>query len=205
MATSLLVVYKKQDEEVFNHLKELVSSYDDEDGKIVGTEDGTVRVLRCEEENWKRHKERGHAEKLADKFLFVGDVEGTSTGTPLFDKYGVSYFVDENKLYLSVSSNYKWTNEEYDTFISELKEVYNKEISQADNPQRKKIDKKTIRNSAMMVAGLTLFAPLAVYGAVMQGKEIKNAMNDSKNLRKQMLMYGISKIYYDSLDEFVKA
>lgn len=52
----LIVVYK--DELALNQLRKLVETNDDEDDKIIGTEDETIKIISWNEKMWLSQKKR---------------------------------------------------------------------------------------------------------------------------------------------------
>lgn len=198
--TSLLVVYQKRDEEIFSHLKDLVERNDDgEDYEIVGTEDGTVRVIKCTEDIWLVHKKAGREKNLAEKVIFIGDIKGSENPISIYREHGISYGkIDNDHMKINVDENYIWNREEYSIFLSELKSV----VISADEIKAS-VEKKS-RTKASMVVGGILFPPLQIYNAVALAIDAKDARKDSKLMRKQMLLYGVSKLYYNDLEKFIK-
>jgi len=74
---NLIVVYKDKDEISLNQLKKMVDTKDDEvdsDG-IIGTEDGTVKIVSWNEKTWLNNKKAGNTGQLDDKVLFLGDIK----------------------------------------------------------------------------------------------------------------------------------
>lgn len=94
---NLIVVYKEKDEVSLNQLKKMVDSKDDdtENETIVGTEDGTVKIVAWNEKTWLDNKKAGNTGTLDDKILFLGDIKGVDKLIPTldikFNQYGVSY------------------------------------------------------------------------------------------------------------------
>ena len=69
---TLITVYK--DEVVLNLLRKLVETKDDETeaGKVVGTKDGSVKIVAREPKLWATNKKAGNTGDIEDKILFIG-------------------------------------------------------------------------------------------------------------------------------------
>lgn len=198
---TLLIVYKEKDEEIFNHLKDLIESNDDGEG-VVGTEDGTIRVFKCSEENWLKHKESGHADMLAQKILFIDDITDVVLENPIYDQYGVSYGPIDDKYYaIIIDEKYAWEEEAYKSFQEELKQITDNEIAEVDVFAKKQETKENIKKKSKFIALGVLFPPALI---VAGGKALSTSIKDNKELRKQMLYYAICKVYREELDSFMK-
>ena len=200
---SLLVVVKNEDNQIYEKMKELVDRDDDNGDIIVGTKDGTVRTVKCTESEWVSHKKSGHADLLADKFLFIDVTKEIVKPDRKYDKYGVSYGYEGNVFVLYIDDKYVWTNDKYEAFLNELK-VYAEENEIKAHYASKDNKPQNAKKNLLFAAGALLFPPVAIAGAVKGTKSIVNAINDKKELRKQMIMFGIYKLYYDELDVFIR-
>ena len=126
---NLIVVYKDKDELSLNQLKKMVDTKDDdaESGSIVGTEDGTVKIVAWSEKTWLDNKKAGNAGDLDDRILFLGDIKGVDKLIPTldikFDKYGVSYGFSGKQAAIIIDSKPLLKKENYDKFIAELKTI----------------------------------------------------------------------------------
>lgn len=194
----LLVVYKDGDEEIVNGLKRRVETSDDLPERIIGTEDGTVRLMKLSEKKWNIHVSRGDIEHLAKKFLFVGNIGGIVAPTPIFDKYGIKYGISDNRMVLSVDENHQWKPGEEEQFIGELNKI--NENSKQNDAEFKNAN-SDLSGNVLLASGL-IFPPLAIAGASIKYKANKKR---KEHMREQLLIYGLNKIYYDELDKFMKA
>lgn len=189
----LLVVYKEQDEMILNQLKKLVDTKDDsDDGNIIGTEDGTVKIVAWNEKTWIQNKKAGNTGDLADKILFIGKIKGTDKLEPvldiMFDEYGVKYGVAGNQALLIANPMKIRKSEDYEAFLKELKKVTDLAIAKKEKKEK---NWKILAKS---------FIPYL--GPVWVSKEI---MDNNKIAREQQLFYGITKLYLNDLDAFMKA
>lgn len=204
-AKPLLVVYKEKDEMILNQLKKLVDTKDDEEGAPVGTEDGTVSIISWEEKLWLQNKKAGNTGDLADKVLFIGDVKGTDKLAPVldikYDKHGVSYGFAGNQALLSIKTKALSSRANYEAFLEELKQITDLAIAKQDKVMKPGAKKQWLKVGA--VVALTAINPLI--GGLSSGTLYKDLFGDAKLVRNQMLIYGITMLYLNDLDEFMKA
>ena len=138
---NLIVVYKEKDEIPLNQLKKMVDTKDDdaEIGKIIGTEDGTVKIVAWSEKTWLDNKKAGNTGDLDDHILFLGDIKGVDKLIPTldikFDEYGVSYGVSGKQAAIMIDPKPLLKKETYDKFVESLKQVCNGQISLSDFKQ----------------------------------------------------------------------
>jgi len=202
----LLVVYKEKDEMILNQLKKLVDTKDDGDeGAIVGTEDGTVKIVSWDEKLWLQNKKAGNTGDLADKILFIGDIKGTEKLAPVvsvkFDKFGVSYGFAGNQALLMIDTKKLSKREDYEAFLAELTETTDLAIGKQDKKNKPGEKKQWLKLGVVA----TLTAAVPVLGGIASGVIYKDLFDDAKLVRSQMLIYGITKLYINDLDDFMKA
>lgn len=189
----LLVVYKDKDEMILNQLKALVETKDDNvDGTVVGTEDGTVKIVAWNEKTWIQNKKAGNTGDLADKILFIGDIKGTDKLEPIlnikFDEHGVRYGIAGNQALLLVDIKKLMNPKNYNDFLDDLKNITNLAIAEKGNVLRFLM---SMAKNVIPLGGGILFA--------------KDVVNNIQFVREQMLFYGITKLYLNDLDSFMKA
>ena len=196
---TLLVVYKEADEMILNLLKKLVETKDDKsDETIVGTEDGTVRIVAWTEKIWSQNKEAGNTGDLADKILFIGNIKGTGSLAPVlsikFNKYGVRYGFAGNQALLMIEPNELVEEEKYKKFLKDLDKIsdlpYTKVDAYMDNGS-KKIYSNFLTH---------LILPEFVWE-----KQYYKALISDNFIEKQLLSYGIIQLYNNDLDYFMKS
>lgn len=203
----LLVVYKEKDEMILNQLKKLIDTKDDgESDNIVGTEDGTVKIVSWDEKLWLQNKKAGNTGDLADKILFLGEIKGTEKLAPVldvkFNKHGVSYGFAGNQALLTIDAKALSNRKNYETFLEELGDTTDLAIAKQDKKQ-KPGEKKQWFKVGVAVAAFTTAIPMV--GALASGSFYKDYFDDKKLVRNQMMIYGITKLYMDDLDSFMKA
>lgn len=189
----LLVVYKDKDEMILNQLKALVETKDDNtNGTVVGTEDGTVKIVAWNEKTWIQNKKAGNTGDLADKILFIGDIKGTDKLEPIlnikFDEHGVRYGIAGNQALLLVDIKKLMNPKNYNDFLDDLKNITNLAIAEKGNVLKVLM---SMAKNAIPFCGRILFA--------------KDVVNSIQSVREQMLFYGITKLYLNDLDSFMKA
>lgn len=215
---TLLIVYKEKDEELFDYFKSIIVWDDDLGDQIIGTEDGTVRVMGLSEKDWLAKKNK---KGLSDKYIFIGDIEDVKDPYYIFDMHGVKFGeIDNDSIKIDVNASYEWSEEEYKVFLQEINNmliVFNdinndsigcgsgnfKKRKRKSTIDGEKHDKKMTKRNWIM--DLLCFIPIigAIQGivAIQEYSEVKK---DESILRKQMLLYGICKLYYVKLDDFIK-
>ena len=202
---ALLVVYKEKDEMILNQLKKLVDTKDDVDGTCVGTEDGTVSIISWEEKLWLQNKKAGNTGDLADKILFIGDIKGTEKLAPIidlkFEKHGVSYGFAGKQALLKVNPKELSSREKYTNFLKELQSMTDLAIAKQD----KKMKPGEKKQWAKLGAVAALLAVSPIVAGIATGTIYKDLYGDAKLVRNQMLIYGITQLYINDLDTYMKS
>ena len=207
---SLLIVYKDKDEEFFKHLKGLIDSKDDDQNGCVGVEDGTVRVFKCPEKQWLKYKAKGKEDRLADKTLFIDDMQGiTAAGPiePVYSKYGISYGpIDPLHYVVEVDEKYEWDEDAYRRFQEELKQLTDKDdVTETDAFAGQEEAKGRIKKNSKFVALSLLFPPALLVTGGIVAKEASEVFKNAKVIRSQMLYFALTKVYLEELDAFMKS
>ncbi|MCH1949089.1 hypothetical protein MCJ35_07735 [Enterocloster sp. OA13] len=194
---NLIVVYKDKDELALNLLRKLIEGKDDIEGEgIVGTEDDSIALIAWNEKIWLDNKKAGN---ICSKILFIGNVKGVENLIPIIDikynKYGIVYGWSGSQAVITVDSKSLKKKEEYDIFINDLRNKTNISIAASDKKVSK--NKKTI-----LKLGGTLTLPFI--WPVLAGRHIKGVFDDKALVRKQQFLLGISELYLNHLDAFMK-
>lgn len=205
---SLLIVYKDEDEEIFKHLKGLIDSNDDQDGSV-GVEDGTVRVFKCPEKQWLKYKAKGKEDRLADKTLFIDDMQGITVSgpvKPIYSQYGISYGPIDSLHYLvEVDENYVWEKEVYRRFQEELKQLTNNADTKTDAFASQEEAKERMKKNGKLLALSLLFPPALLLTGGMVAIDASEVSRNAKVIRSQMLYFALTKVYLEELDAFMKS
>ena len=192
---TLIVVCK--DEMLVNQLRKLVETKDDTDEEsVVGTRDGSVKIVAWTEKVWLDQKKAGNIDA---KVLLLGDIKGVDKLIPVldvrFDDCGVKYGWAGNQAVVAVDAKAVKSKEDYEAFLKKLEEmpvpeIIKKKQHSADG------DKKVA--AAGGIALLLGFLPLAAGAAAY-------VFSDKKAVKQQMLFYGVINLYNNHLEEFMQA
>ena len=215
---TLIVVYK--DELLMNQLKKMIETHDDSE-EIVGTKDDSVNVVSWTEKVWLGNKKAGN---IQGKILFLGDIKGTDKLIPVIDKkfddYGVKYGWAGNQAVLYEDVDVLTNRDKYDQFLKKfdnlpvpefLKTVKNKivesveeeMIDEEENVQDENESKKPniFRGVKKIVdAGVD---KIGTFGKQVSSK-VEEIFRDKSLVKRQMLFYGVIKLYKDGLKDFMK-
>ena len=200
----LLVIYKEKDEISLNQLKKFVDTNDDtENHEIVGTEDGTVKIVSWSEKIWIDNKKAGNTGNLDDKVLFLGDIKGIDKLIPTldikFNKHGVSYGFSGKQAAIIVDGKTLISQKNYDAFVEDLKKV----CDASSVGDKKHFDftdgKQNIKKGAKFAVVAVLFGAIGSIAAL-----TTYAFGDAKTIRNQQLLYGVAQLYLNDLDAFMK-
>lgn len=202
---NLIVVYKEKDEISLNQLKKMVDTKDDdsENGTIIGTEDGTVKIVAWDEKTWLDNKKAGNVGHLDDKILFLGDIKGVDKLIPTldiqFDEFGVSYGFSGKQAAIMIDPKPLLKKENYDSFIEDLKQV----CTATTVKEKRRFDfndkTKNIKNGAKLAVFSVLFGAIGAIATV-----TSYAFGDAKIVRNQQFLYAVAKLYQNDLDGFMK-
>ena len=201
------LLYKEKDETYFKQLKDLIEAKDDAQDSIVGVEDGTVRAFKCSEKQWLEHKAHGSENKLADKILFIDDIQDVVLKDPIYKKYGISYgAIDQQQFAIIVDEKYAWDEPTYKDFKLDLSQLSDDEsISSKNAYGNQENAKKSAKRSGAIAALGVLFPVAFVVGGGLVAKSLSDAKKNADTLRQQMLYFAINKVYREELDKFMKA
>lgn len=209
----LLVVYKNEKDRIAaDLLKALIETKDDTDDTIIGTEDGTVETESCNEVTWLTYQMRGEADTGADKFLFIGDINGADRYTKIMDvklqKYGVTYGFVGSRAILLIDEKALNSVEKYEQFHKALNDISDRPIARETPEIRMRRKRDVFRSERKDINILLLLVSSSAYMA----KSVKAALqtakrisHDKKLVREQMLTYGIIHLYYNELEHFMKS
>lgn len=195
---TLIIVYKEKDEVIVNQLRKLIETNDDdtENDVVIGVEDGTVKIVTWDEKVWLDHKKAGD---IDDKVLFLGDeIKGVKNLIPVIDEkyneFGIHYGWAGKQAVLYVDEKALIKKELYQDFLFELKEKTNVKV--ADKTKKLGINRKT----ALKLGGLAI--PHLSF--IVLGSLIADVFGDSALVRKQQFFLGVTELYTNHLDAFMK-
>lgn len=180
---NLVVVCK--DDLIVAQLKKLVETNDDKEGSIVGTEDGTVRIIRWDEDKWAYRYSKNN---IKEKVLVIGDVKEAKNQVavmePVLDEFGAKYGWIGNVAYISANRLALKNKETYSEFVEKMEELQIPEYIKQDRTF--KLNVKTGLKAA-------LFAPIL----------IKDAYDDIFSVLRQQYCYAAFKFYYSDMETFL--
>lgn len=201
---NLLVVYKSKDELAVNQLKKYVDTKDDdaENETIIGTEDGTIKIVTWDEKTWLDNKKAGNNGHLDDKILFLDNIRGVDklipTLTIKMDEYGVKYGFSGKQAAILVNPQTLRNREKYNEFIEKLKK-----ICDSSTAKEKKFfdpsDKRVFKAEMVASAVSAIINPISLAAYL-----VCDAFLNTQLVHDQQLLYGVAKLYYDDLDKFMK-
>ncbi len=210
----LIVVYK--DELLLNELKKLVETRDDEEDATVGTRDDSIRIVGWDEKVWLENKKAGN---IMNKVLFLGDnIKGVDKLIPVldlqFDDSGVKFGWAGSQAVLYIDPKALTEREDYDAFLKKLsaypipdslkgsnsrseEDVVKKEKDHGERESRKgpvaKSAKKVLTASAEKIE--------KVGGQLAEKSE--EMFRNKALMKRQMLFYGVIKMYEEKLEQFM--
>lgn len=182
------LAFVTKDELLFQQLRKLVETDDDTDEEVVvGTKDGTVRIVRWEEAKWVY---RNKTDGIDTKVIVIGDCKGADDGIKMmdvrFDQYGVQYGWIGNCAYIHADLRKIRGKGVYDAFLTELNAMPAPEVIKEDKKLR--LNWKTGLKTA-------LATPLMA----------KDLYDDTYAVKRQMYFFGIIHFYYHDLEAFLNA
>lgn len=219
---TLIVVYK--DELLMNQLKKLVESHDDDNESVVGTKDDSINIVSWTEKVWLGNKKAGN---ISSKILFLGNIKGVEALIPVvdvkFEEHGVSYGWAGNQAVIYAKPEEIKSIENYYAFHTELeslpapqfikdsikpkiiptKEATDIEDTQTAQPQSEEDRKKFRRGREILKkAGNAAGDVIANLGARAFAFSEENFKN-KKTMERQMLFFGVIKLYNEGLESFM--
>lgn len=220
---TLIVVYK--DEMLVNQLKKLVETKDDIDGNTtVGTRDGSINIVSWNEKVWLGNKKAGN---IKDKVLFLGDIKGTDKLIPVidvkFNEHGVKFGWAGNQAAIFTDVKALHNREDYLSFIKKLSELAVPEmikkpkniridISENDAESEESTEVANMEKEKKTQLFFNKAKEKLAVGADAVGKagskvvaKTEDLLRDKNAVTKQMLFYGVVKLYENGLEEFMNA
>ena len=218
---TLIVVYK--DELLMNQLKKLVETKDDNEDGIVGTKDDSINIVAWDEKVWLANKKSGN---IKGKILFLGDIKDIDKLIPVLDlqidEYGVKFGWAGNQAVLYTDINALKARSDYDEFLNKL--------SSLPVPEFLKTEKNSIIATGIIpVAGIhnesenknkfkleipdflkpvenVLAAEADNISKVVDqlAERTEELFRNKELMKKQMLFYGVVRVYNEGLEEFME-
>ena len=198
---TLVVVCK--DEMLVNQLRKLVETKDDKgEESVIGTRDGSVKIVAWTEKVWLDQKKAGN---IDSKVLLVGDIKGVDKLIPVldirFEECGVKYGWAGNQAVIAIDPKALKKEEDYNAFLEKLNALPVPEIIKK-KPQAAPKENAAKAGAAVGIAAV--FGMIAGLGAA--GAELAMSVFSNKTaVKQQMLFYGVLNLYNNHLEEFMQA
>lgn len=177
---NLIVVYKGYGKIAADQLKKLVSQKDDSEDEIIGTEDNTIDVVAMEEKSF---IDNSKTMPFKDPILFIDDVKGGSDIKPIAKPrkygYGVICGFAGPQAVLTVNIKALRKKKEYNKFLEKLNSMTFQQISTAPREWD------------------------AFWDSLMHG--MIGTKERREKIKKQQLIYGVTMLYNNDLQEFMKS
>lgn len=198
---TLVVVCK--DEMLVNQLRKLVETKDDTgEESVIGTRDGSVKIVAWTEKVWLDQKKAGN---IDSKVLLIGDIKGVDKLIPVldirFEECGVKYGWAGNQAVIAIDPKVLKKEADYNAFLEKLNALPVPEIIKK-KPQAAPKENAAKAGAAVGIAAV--FGMIAGLGAV--GAELAmSAFSNKTAVKQQMLFYGVLNLYNNHLEEFMQA
>lgn len=197
---TLVVVCK--DEMLVNQLRKLVETKDDAgEDSVIGTRDGSVKIVAWTEKIWLDQKKAGNIDA---KVLLIGDIKGVDKLIPVldikFDDCGVRYGWAGNQAVITIDPKALRKEADYNAFLEKLNALPVPEIIKKKSSTAKDAAKKA------GVAGAvgSFFGLIGMVGAMGAGVAV-SMFSNKKAVKQQMLFYGVLHLYNNHLEEYMQA
>ncbi len=215
---TLIIVYK--DALLMNQLKKLIETSDDEEGKVIGTKDDSIEIISWTEKVWMSHKKAGN---IKGKILFLGEIKGNDDLIPVLDmeldEDGVKYGRAGDQAILWADPKALTNRESYDAFLEKLsefpvpaflKKTKNNIVetgSEEDCIEQEVEDEGTADKKPKLLAHALKVVEAGVEALDKVGdtvsKKTEEIFRDKTLVKKQMMFYGVIKLYTDYLEDFM--
>lgn len=195
---TLVVVCK--DEMLVNQLRKLVETKDDTgENSVVGTRDGSVKIVAWTEKIWLDQKKAGN---LGAKVLLIGDIKGVDKLIPVldikFDDCGVKYGWAGNQAVIAIDPKALKKEEDYNAFLEKLNALPVPEIVK----KKQTAEHKGVVAKDGIAGGIG--ALLGFVAGIVTGLAISIFSNKAA-VKQQMLFYGVLSLYNNHLEEYMQA
>ncbi len=209
MPKSLMIVCDETVDKYARYLQQLVSASDDEEGKQVGTKDGSVVAAINSEKEYEASKAKYAS---SNYILFMGDSktakDSRANMVEKFNKCGMHYgwLGRQAYMYADPSECKKENMEEFESISSEYGKVF--ESASNDNAAEKFVLEKAYDESegpAKIAAGLARLALGRVALIAELTQDLVNEVTGNKDARDRLYTMATLILYMDGLSEFMDA
>lgn len=176
---NLIVVYKGTGKIAADQLKKLVSQKDDNGETFMGSEVGTVDIVAMEE---KVYADNCKTMPYKDPFLFIDDVKAGQEIIPIAKPkqygFGVTCGFAGPQAVLTVNVKAVSKADDYDKFLEALNSITFQQICKAPR-------------------GISALLDCLGHG-------VKGYFKRKDDIKRQQLIYGVTKLYYEDLQSFME-
>ncbi len=182
-----MLAFVCKDDLLYAQIEKLVNTKDDTDnGKVIGTQDDSVHLVRWTEDKWAF---RYGTDTINCKVLLLGKVKGMNTflddNAIRFHEYGIRYGWKDNVAMMQLDSKALKSKESYAEFLDKLTEL------EVPDKLKKNFKLKFNLKTGLIAA---LATPLLA----------KDFYDNTVSVERQMYFYGLTKFYYNDLETFLK-
>lgn len=222
---TLIIVYK--DEMLANQMKKLIETKDNLENEGTEADYNRINVVAWTEDVWLANKKAGN---ITSKVLFLGDIKGVDKLIPVidvkFDQYGIRYGWAGNQAVIYATpaeiksiENYRLFHEALETLP--VPQVIKDSIKPRSGfKQEKEISEEvsTIKsfseeeNKGLFVKGKNIAKKVGhtIGEAVVVAGEwalsfSEETFRNKNEMERQMLFFGVVKLYYSGLETFMKS
>lgn len=197
---TLVVVCK--DEMLVNQLRKLVETKDDAgEDSVIGTRDGSVKIVAWTEKIWLDQKKAGNIDA---KVLLIGDIKGVDKLIPVldikFDDCGVRYGWAGNQAVITIDPKVLKKEANYNDFLEKLNALPVPEIIK----KKFSIKKETAAKAGIASGISSLIGMVGGFSAISTGIAVSMFANKAA-VKQQMLFYGVLHLYNNHLEEYMQA
>ena len=175
---TLTVVYNGIGKLAAEQLKKLVSQRDDQGKDIIGSEDGTIKIVALDEPVF---IDTSKANTIDDPIVFVDDIKSGQDIMPIAQPkqygFGVTCSFAGPQLVLTIDPKALRGQKEYIKFLEKLNSLTFQQLPTAPR-------------------GIDALKETLMHGLI--GRKRRE-----ENVKKQQLIYGVTKLYYEDLREFM--
>ena len=186
---TLIVVY--EDELLMNQLKKMVETCNDNEQGVVGAMDNSINIVSWTEDVWLAQKKTGN---IHDKILFLGEIKDTDKLIPVidvvFNEFGVKFGWAGNQAILYADLQELTSRKDYDAFLENLS-VMPVPHDIIANKNDKKNKNKILKKTWVVIA----FRKVKT--------KFEELFRDKAMMKRQMLFYGVVKLYNYGLEKFM--
>lgn len=202
---SVTIIVDEKDMQYGMYLQGLIGQRDDNEDKIIGIKDGSVKTAVWTENQYEQNRPTITSEQ---EIIFVGDSKPARVIAKnikvKYDFLGMKYGWLGNMAYITVVDK-KMTEDEYKKFV-----VVNEKEAKAVRKEKEKRNKLGVAVGAAGTVAATMLSPIAVLagtgGALVGGvtSKILNDKQKKEKMHEECFKYVLNHFYLHALQEFLE-